>query len=190
MRRCTVGSLLMDVRQADLADFDACATMPATLQSTHVWQLRLAYDPLATQPGDDLGMVLSRTRLPRPVTIGPGSMEPLNQLWQRAADILVVEDDGGIAGYLALTLPPTLPAARIERLVVAPAYRRSGVGRMLLNAAVQWSRAYQCESLVAFCAARNDPAASFYMRWGLRFAGYSEAFFPRAEIALFFQRPL
>ncbi len=180
----------MDVRQADLVDFEACVALPATIQSTHVWQLRLTYDPLATQLGDDLGVVLSRTRLPRPVTIGPGSMEPLNQLWQRAADVLVAETDEGIVGYLVLTLPPSLPAVRVERLVVAPAARRSGVGRLLLNAAVQWGRAYRYESLVAFCAARNDPAASFYLRWGLRFAGYSEAFFPRGEIALFFHRPL
>jgi ribosomal protein S18 acetylase RimI-like enzyme len=180
----------MDVRPADLPDFAACAALPATVQSTHVWQLRLTHDPLATQGGFELGGLLSRTRLPRPITIGPGSKESLNQLWQRAADVLIAEDDGVVAGYLVLALPPSLPAVRVERLAVAPAYRRAGVGRLLLAAAVEWGRSYRFESLVAFCAARNDPAVSFYLRRGLRFAGYSEAFFPRNEIALFFQRPL
>ncbi|WP_029215647.1 GNAT family N-acetyltransferase [Kallotenue papyrolyticum] len=180
----------MDIRSADLADFAACQALPDTIQSTHVWQLRLVHPPLAPQPGDEVGGILTRTRLPRPVTLAPASQESLADLWQRATEVLVAEEQATLVGYVVLTTPPELPATRIERLVVAPALRRQGIGGLLLAAAMQWSRSFGYEALIAFCAARNDPAARFYLRYGLRFAGYSEALLPRGEIALFFQRSL
>jgi GNAT superfamily N-acetyltransferase len=180
----------MDIRQALSDDLVECEALPASVQSTHVWQLRLAYDPLSAQSGGELGGSLHRTRLPRPIQVVPATPEPLEMLWQRAADVMIAEDEQGIAGYIVLRVLEAAPTVMIERLVVAPHIRRSGIGGLLIRAAAQWGSAYQLESLVAHCPARNDPAANFYMRWGLRFAGYSEAFYPRAEVALFWQRPL
>jgi GNAT superfamily N-acetyltransferase len=122
--------------------------------------------------------------------VQPASAEPIEQLWSRAAEVLVAEDDQGIVGYVALTISESAPVATVARLVVAPQARRSGIGGALLKTAVQWSRMVGLEMLVGHCAARNHPAAHFYMRWGFRFAGYSEAFYPRGEVALFFQRPV
>lgn len=180
----------MDVRLAEPEDFADCAKLSPQVQSTHAWQLRLAYDPLAVQPGEELGATLHRTRLPRPITTGPGSLEPLDSLWARAADVLIADDGATIAAYLVLTQSTSAPTVTIERVVVAPNARRSGVGGALLRAAIQWGQAMQLESLNAHCAARNDPAISFYLRHGMRFAGYSEAFYPRSEIALFWRKPL
>ena len=180
----------MDIRQADTDDFEACAAIPATVQSTHVWQLRLAYDPTTPQIGEELGATLHRSRLPRPITVRPASAEPLAELWERATDILVAEDTQDIVGYVVLVASDHAPMVQIARLVVAPLARRSGIGGRLLGAAKQWGTAYRRGALTGHCAARNDAAASFYMRWGFRFAGYSEAFYPRGEIALFFQRTL
>lgn len=182
--------LLMDVRLADPDDFAVCAKLSPSVQSTHAWQLRLAYDPLAVQPGEELGATLHRTRLPRPIATGPGSIEPLDELWSRAADVLIAEDAQGVGGYLVLTQSASAPTVTIERVVVAPMARRSGVGGKLLHAATQWGQAMRLETLIAHCAARNDPAINFYMRYGMRFAGYSEAFYPRSEIALFWRKPL
>lgn len=181
---------LMDVRLAETEDLARCASLSPGVQSTHAWQLRLAYDPIAAQPGDELGATLHRTRLPRPITTGPGNAEPLELLWSRAADVLVAEDAQGIGGYLVLTLSHDAPSVTIARLVVAPVARRAGVGGLLLRAAMQWGQAMQLELLVAHCAARNDPAVNFYIRYGMRFSGYSEAFYPRGEIALFWRRAL
>jgi len=177
----------MDVRQANQADFEACLALPPTVQTTHVWQLRLAYDPISVQPTEELGGTLHCTRLPRPIVLKPASVEPLDVLWARAAEVLVVEDDHGVGGYVALTVDEG--ATTIGRLVVAPTLRRGGVGGALLRAAQQWSSAMGLERLVGHCSARNHPAVNFYLRWGLRFAGYSEAFYPYGEVALFFHVP-
>lgn len=180
----------MDVRQAEPADLPYCAALPTSVQSTHVWQLRLGYDPMVSQISTELGGMLHCTRLPRPIMVQPASAQPIDQLWSRAADVLIAEAQDDLAGYVVLTVSPTSSATVIERLVVAPGMRRRGVGGILLKTAVQWSQSVGLEALTGHCAARNHPATSFYMRWGLRFAGYSEAFYPRGEIALFFHRPV
>jgi GNAT superfamily N-acetyltransferase len=180
----------MDVRQADSGDLPFCAALSASVQSTHVWQLRLGYDPITPQTIGELGGMLHCTRLPRPIMVQPASAETIEQLWSRAAEILLIEDQSEIIGYIALTITETAASATIARLVVAPHARRRGIGGALLRAATQWSQAVGVELLSGYCSARNHPAASFYMRWGLRFAGYSEAFYPRGEVALFFQRPV
>jgi GNAT superfamily N-acetyltransferase len=180
----------MDIRLAEPEDFAACAAISPAVQSGHVWQLRLAYDPTAQQPVDELGAMLQLSRLPRPIVLQPSSVESLEALWSRAADVLVAEDEGGISGYIVLTIEPHNPSATIARLVVTPLLRRAGIGGQLVQVARQWGRAAGVDRLLAHCSARNHPAASFYMRYGFRFAGYSEAFYARNEVALFWQRPV
>ncbi len=180
----------MDVRLAEDEDLAVCANIPPTVQSTHVWQLRLGFDPTAALPGEELGASLYRTRLPRAVAVRPASAETLEELWQRASDVVLAEDGQGIAGYAVLTVAPAALRVSVARLVVAPTARRRGAGSLLMRAALQWGRAMQLDGLATHCPARNDPAVAFFMRCGLRFAGYSEALYPRGEIALFWHRPL
>lgn len=180
--------LPMDIRQADSTDLQLCAAVSPASQSTHVWQLRLAYDPVAGQSSEELGATLHRTRLPRQIVINTASAEPLQALWSRAADVLVAADEEQIGGYLVLTFEHSAPIVTVARLVVAPAFRRTGVGGKLIRSAMQWSRAMGFDMLAGHCATRNDPAANFYMRHGFKFAGYSEVFYPRGEIALLWQR--
>ena len=180
----------MDVRQAEAADLAVCAGLTTSVQSTHVWQLRLAYDPVAGHSSDELGATLHRTRLPRPIMVQPASAERFDQLWTRAADVLVADDGEQVQGYMVLTVDAAAPAVTVARMAVAPALRQQGVGGLLLRAAAQWGSAMGLARLAGHCSARNDPAARFYMRWGMRFAGYSEVFYPHGEAALFWQRPL
>lgn len=180
----------MDVRQAEAADLADCARLSASVQSTHVWQVRLAYDPIAAHSADELGATLHRTRLPRPIMVSPTSVETFDQLWTRAADVLVADDGEQVAGYVVLMADAAAPALTIARLAIAPAMRQRGVGGLLLRSAIQWGSAMGLTRVAAHSSARNDPAARFYMRWGLRFAGYSEAFYPHGEVALFWQRPV
>jgi GNAT superfamily N-acetyltransferase len=180
----------MDVRQAEAADLAACAALSASVQSTHVWQLRLAHDPIAGHSENELGATLHRTRLPRPIVVQPASDERFDQLWTRAADVLVADDGEQVVGYTVLTIDSAAPAVTIARLAVAPAVRHQGVGGLLLRTSAQWGGAMGLTRLAGHCSARNDPAARFFMRWGMRFAGYSEARYPHGEVALFWQRPL
>lgn len=180
----------MDIRQAEAADLAVCAAITASVQSTHVWQLRLAYDPVVGHAEDELGATLHRTRLPRPIVVKPASAERFDQLWTRAAEVLVADDGEQLLGYTVLTIDTTALALTIARLVVAPQARQAGVGGRLVRASQQWGGSVGLTRLAAHCSVRNDPAARFYMRWGMRFAGYSESFYPHGEVALFWQRPL
>ncbi len=180
----------MDIRQASADDLERCQALSPRVQNTHVWQLRLAHDPITPQATDELGGTLHRSRLPRSIVVGPASGESLANLWSRAADILVAEDGPDVVGYVVLNASAQGPLVEIARLVVAPSARQNRVGSRMLSAAAQWGVAYQRETLVGHCSTRNDVAARFYQRWGFRFAGYSEAFYPGGEIALFFYRAL
>lgn len=180
----------MDIRQASPEDLELCQALSPRVQSTHVWQLRLAHDPIAPQATDELGGVLYRSRLPRPIMVGLASSEALDALWLRASDVLVAEDGQGIVGYVVLDASAHGPLLQIARLVVASHARQTRVGGRMLSAAAQWGAAYDFDSLVGHCSTRNDAAARFYLRWGFHFAGYSEAFYPRGEIALLFHRQL
>lgn len=112
--------LPMELRPAELEDLIACAQLPSTVASGHVWQLTLARDPAATLAMSEYTMALRCLRLPRPVTIGiPG--EPLDAIWKRATAVFVAAQNESIAGFIVLTpaeersaamlsfLPPTGP---------------------------------------------------------------------------------
>lgn len=58
--------------------------------------------------------------------------------------------------------------AFVDDLVVAPAARRHGVGRALMEAAQRWARARGAEELVLTVWAGNTEAERFYARLGYR----------------------
>ena len=62
-----------------------------------------------------------------------------------ASVLSVAVTDGEVVGYVAASLHPTLyangPAGWIEELMVHPAHRRGGVGRLLVSAVERWAQA-------------------------------------------------
>jgi ribosomal protein S18 acetylase RimI-like enzyme len=60
----------------------------------------------------------------------------------------------------------------------------------LLRTAAAWAKAEGLTGLIAHCAARNHPAVAFFTHAGFTFSGYSEAYYPRGEVALFWQHGL
>jgi ribosomal protein S18 acetylase RimI-like enzyme len=98
--------------------------------------------------------------------------------------VAIAADSGAIAGYYTLAsagiplselpadllrrLPryPTLPAVRIGRLTVDRAYRRRGLGELLLmDAATRADRAEQA-NYALLVDAKDDAAVRFYQRYG------------------------
>ena len=178
----------MELRPAEFEDLRNCAAIPTTLSSSHVWQFTLARDPSASLATSEFATTLRCLRLPRPVVVEPPG-EPLEAVWERALAVFVAADeDEAVSGFIVLTAAEERPAASVARLVVTPRLRRRGVGMALLRTAARWTAAEGLTGLIGHCSARNHPAVAFYTRSGFTFAGYSEAYYPRGEVALFWQR--
>lgn len=177
----------MDLRPAELSDLDACMAMPQSVSSSYVWQLNLGHDPTVSPVTGGYAMTLSCLRLPRQVVVDPPG-EPLGGLWMRAIAAFVACDGTELGGYIVLTPADERPAATVARLVVGIEQRRRGVGTALVRLAARWAASEGLTGLNAHCSARNHPAVAFFSRSGFTFSGYSEAYYPRGEVALFWQR--
>ena len=96
-------------------------------------------------------------------------------------DVLVAEADGLVVGYLHLSNPTSLKANRhvleIRGLAVTPAHQRRGVGRALLDAAVDEARRRGCRKLRLRVLATNAPARSLYEAAGFVIEGVLRAEF-------------
>jgi GNAT superfamily N-acetyltransferase len=82
-------------------------------------------------------------------------------------EVLVAELDGVVVGVLQLSLLVHLQhaggtVAEIESVHVAAARRRSGVGRALLGAAVEWARVRGCYRVQLTSHTTRDGAHRFY----------------------------
>ena len=96
------------------------------------------------------------------------------QLEEPDVVVLVAELDGevlgytyaGVEGYDYMSLRG--PAGVLHDLVVDPAHRRQGVGRMLLDATLAALAALGAPRVVLSTAARNDSAQRLFARAGFR----------------------
>ena len=177
----------MELRPAELEDLPVCAGIAGAIASRHVWQLSVSRDPAAALATSEFSITLRCLRLPREVTVIPAG-EPLERIWQRAAAVFVAAAADTLAGFVVLTLADEQPAAMVSRLIVAPTFRRRGVGAALLHTAARWAASEGLASLLAHCSTRNHPAVAFLTRSGFTFAGFNEAYYPNGEIALFWHR--
>ena len=86
-------------------------------------------------------------------------------------EVLVAEAQGQVVGFIVLSYIQTLTGPRgwIDDIAVDPSYRRQGIGRMLVEAAVRQARRRGCSYLFVDTAKGNPPARAFYEACG--FAG-------------------
>ena len=85
--------------------------------------------------------------------------------------LLVAEDEQGqVAGLLTMSQRWTLwhrgRCALVEELVVDRAARRQGVGRALIQAALDWARAQGCSEVEISTEPDNSGAQAFYRKLG------------------------
>lgn len=96
------------------------------------------------------------------------------QLEARDAVVLIAEREGNIAGYAYGTVEGhdwmslRGPAGVLHDIVVDPDHRRSGVGSMLLDAAIAALEARGVPRVVLATAERNDAAQRLFARAGFR----------------------
>jgi len=89
--------------------------------------------------------------------------------------ILVAEMGGAVVGFINFTTRKTLlhsaPSALIDELVVASSFRDKGVGRELLDAAVEKCKQLGCSEVEVSTEFTNTKAREFYKRCGFEERG-------------------
>ena len=123
--------------------------------------------------------------------LNPDDPPQLNapEVWQKmlaqlGLDVLVVEVDGVLAATCALVQVPNLtrggrPYALLENVVTLAAYRRQGLGRMLIEEALSRAWAGGCYKVMLFTSARMPGTLDFYRSCGMQDQGKT-AFLARA----------
>ena len=88
--------------------------------------------------------------------------------------ILVAERDGAVVGYVYGALEGydymslRGPAGVLHDIVVDPSHRREGIGRLLLDAALEALERRGAPRVVLSTAAVNEPAQHLFERAGFR----------------------
>jgi ribosomal protein S18 acetylase RimI-like enzyme len=97
-----------------------------------------------------------------------------SQLKEPTVLVLVAERNGDAVGYTyaAVEGPDYMslrgPAGVLHDIVVDPAHRREGIGRMLLDATLAWLDARGAPRVVLSTAVRNEAAQQLFTSAGFR----------------------
>jgi ribosomal protein S18 acetylase RimI-like enzyme len=144
------------IRPATSADLDAIGRLGKLLVRTHY-----EFDPkrfMPTHPGMERGYgAFIGKQLEDPETV-----------------VLVAERDGALVGYVYGTLAgPDWMSLRdeagvIHDIIVDPEQRRGGIGRMLLDAALEWFREHHAPRVVLSTAQRNEAGQRLFASAGFR----------------------
>ena len=97
-----------------------------------------------------------------------------SQLEEKDVAVLVADQDGMVIGYTYCGVEGIDymalrgPAGALYDVVVDPAHRGRGVGRMLVNAAMEFLRSHGAPRVVLSTAVKNEPARRLFARAGFR----------------------
>jgi RimJ/RimL family protein N-acetyltransferase len=99
------------------------------------------------------------------------------------AAVFVAEADEGVVARLSLSRDAHPASRHVADLgmMVAAAYRRRGIGRALLEQAVDWARRAGVRTLELHVFPYNEPALLLYERFGFRREGYRRAHYRRGD---------
>jgi GNAT superfamily N-acetyltransferase len=144
------------IRPAEPRDLQALGRLGASLMRTHY-----AFDPprfLAPDAGAEAGYAAFLS----------------SQLHAEDAVVIVAEIDGGVAGYVYAGVEPLSwkelrdEAGFVHDLLVSDEARNSGIGKQLLDAAIDWLKQRGMPRVVLWTAARNTGAQHLFERRGFR----------------------
>jgi ribosomal-protein-alanine acetyltransferase len=106
--------------------------------------------------------------------------------FSRADREILVADEGELAGYAVLLVPPVAEdPVDLLRIAVDPAYRRTGLGRRLLAAALD---EHPTRTVLLEVAAGNEAAIGLYAGFGFRELNRRRGYYTGGEDAVVMQR--
>ena len=120
----------MVIRPANASDLQACLEIDDSFETESVWQMeeRVASNRIS------VGFRLAR--LPRPMRVrGIASREGLAESFKKKPSAFFVADDGVVRGYIQAVASRALEVLHVQRVVVAPALRRQGIGTQQIGRA-------------------------------------------------------
>ena len=97
------------------------------------------------------------------------------------AAVIVAESDDGIVGRLSVSRDPHPSSRHVADLglMVAASARRRGVGRALLDAAVEWARSAGVRKIELHVFPHNEAAIALYKAFGFEREGYRKGHYRR-----------
>ena len=130
-----------------------------------------------------------------------GDYGPLLLEWfgTPGVEATIAEVEGRPAGLtlLAFLADPDAPGhwvADVLAIAVAPGFRRQGLGKTLLEAALaraqEAARRWPVRGVRLSVAEDNAPARALFTSLGFTYTGREESFYPRGQRALHMRRPL
>jgi ribosomal protein S18 acetylase RimI-like enzyme len=92
----------------------------------------------------------------------------------RSATYLAWDGDEACGIAACFLDPDDHKMAHLVSMWVAPTHRRHGVGRLLVNRIIEWSRTRSAETLRLNVTSNNDVAIRFYERLGFAMTGNTQ----------------
>lgn len=175
----------LNVRAATVEDVSAMNALDVSYETDYVWQIDLR--------GDETGAIqvgLRTARLPRLMKVNyPRHSGQLQAALRWDTDfglLLSAELLGDVCGYALMRFDMGRSAAWIIELAVGRAWRRRGIGSVLLHSAYAHAQERGVRALSVETQTKNYPAISFCQKNGLVFCGYNDLYYANGDIALFF----
>lgn len=119
---------------------------------------------------DDHAVLQRIDRMTWTPDVSPVATAEISGPMERLEDVLVVEQDAAVVGYVRLTQPGPLPshahALLIDGLAVDPVRRGEGLGRALVTAALEEARGRAARKISLRVLAPNAAARRLYESCG------------------------
>lgn len=147
------------------------------------------------QPGEERFTFRWRNQEPGTANYVEYSEGQLREALPRVDLFLTAEVGGEPAGLLIVIKPSWSDAGEITDLAVHRPWRRCGVGRALVDSALQFARSRGLRALWAEPRADNGEAIDFYLSLGFRLSGFNDRMYSNRDhedgrVTLFMYREL